>query len=210
MYASIFLLFPSLVLASAGGASLYVSPSCGSYTVGDTFHVSINVYTGGALINATEGVLNFTADSLKVESISKDGSILALWTEEPSYSNRDGEVRFSGGLPHPGYTGSQGTILDVVFKVKDSGIAALDFGDAKVLASDGNGTDILSGTGGASYTCVQKPAEKAVLEEAERAGKMSGGGIVMFLAGIASIVAVLAVSVAVYRWTNRKFPNPKL
>jgi hypothetical protein len=209
LFIAMFLFAPS-ALAAAGGATLYVSESCGSYTVGDTFPVSIMVYTGGAPINAAEGVLNFTADSLEVEAISKDSSVFVLWTEEPSYSNRDGEIRFSGGVPNPGYTGSVGTILDIVFRVKDSGIAALDFSDARVLANDGKGTDILSGTGGASYTCVQKPAERAVLEEAERAGKMPGEGIIPFLVGIASIAAILAVSVAVYRWTNRKFPNPKL
>ena len=209
LFIAMFLFAPS-ALAAAGGATLYVSESCGSYTVGDTFPVSIMVYTGGAPINAAEGVLNFTADSLEVEAISKDSSVFVLWTEEPSYSNRDGEIRFSGGVPNPGYTGSVGTILDIVFRVKDSGIAALDFSDARVLANDGKGTDILSGTGGASYTCVQKSAEMEVLEEAERAGKMPGGGIIPFLVGIASIAAILAVSVAVYRWTNRKFPNPKL
>ena len=167
LFIAMFLFAPS-ALAAAGGATLYVSESCGSYTVGDTFPVSIMVYTGGAPINAAEGVLNFTADSLEVEAISKDSSVFVLWTEEPSYSNRDGEIRFSGGVPNPGYTGSVGTILDIVFRVKDSGIAALDFSDARVLANDGKGTDILSGTGGASYTCVQKPADRASGENAGR------------------------------------------
>ena len=69
LFIAMFLFAPS-ALAAAGGATLYVSESCGSYTVGDTFPVSIMVYTGGAPINAAEATPHIAVGPKKDPAIN--------------------------------------------------------------------------------------------------------------------------------------------
>src|SRR3989338_5400274 len=92
--ALVFSLFP--VLAQA--ATLNFSPPSGSYGVGNTFLVNVNVESTDQAINAASGVVSFPWDKLEVVSISKQGSIFSLWPAEPSFSNTAGPVSFEGIL----------------------------------------------------------------------------------------------------------------
>lgn len=148
----------------AAGATLSLSPSSGSYTVGDTFSVTIGVHTGGASINAAEATLNFPSEKLQVLGISKGGSIFKMWAVEPDYSNDQGVISFAGGIPGSSYNGTSGKVLTINFKIKSEGQAAIDFSGARVLAADGKGTDIFGAAQGGSYTfspAAIKPSIKA-------------------------------------------------
>ncbi|MDP2930287.1 MAG: cohesin domain-containing protein [bacterium] len=136
----------------AAGATLSLSPSSGSYTVGDIFSVVIGVHTGGASINAAEATLNFPSEKLEVVSISKGGSIFPMWAVEPDYSNGQGVISFAGGIPGSSYNGTSGKVLTINFKIKGGGQAVIDFSGARVLAADGKGTDIFAAAQGGSYT----------------------------------------------------------
>ena len=72
--------------------------------------------------------------------------------QEPSYSNSAGTVNFEGIVLNPGYTGSQGKILTITFKVKGGGNAPLIISSGSVLANDGQGTNILTSAGRANFT----------------------------------------------------------
>lgn len=141
-----------LNIKSADAAALYFSPKSGTYTVGKYFSVSVNVSTGDSAANAFQGTINFPADKLQLTSIiSKSGSIMSLWVEEPSFSNSDGTAHFAGVVLNPGFTGPSGKIITLNFKVKSAGKAHLGFSDGAVLANDGQGTNILSGFGAADF-----------------------------------------------------------
>lgn len=135
----------------AASASLYLAPNAGTYTVGNTFSITIRVNTDSA-INAVEAVLFFDNEDMEVTTLSKTGSILTLWPVEPSFSNSAGSISFGGGLPTPGYTGSSGRLLIVTFRVKTAGTGSINFSSGAVLANDGNGTNILTGMTGGAYT----------------------------------------------------------
>ncbi len=135
---------------NASAATLYFSPRAGTYIVGKSFSVSINVSTVDSA-NAFEGTINFPEDKLQLTSLSKSGSIMSLWVQEPSFSNSVGTVRFEGVVLNPGYTGSSGKIITLNFKVKSAGEARLGFADGAVLANDGEGTNILTGAGAADF-----------------------------------------------------------
>jgi hypothetical protein len=164
-----FLIFASLVFVpqlTQAAATLYISPATGSYKVGELFSVLLNVNTGGDPINAAMAQLNFDNSRLSVVSIGFSQSIFSLWTEEPTYSNTAGTIRFSGGLPNPGFTGSSGTILRITFKPKASGPAPVVFISGSVLANDGKGTNIVDGLKGGLFNIVAateqpKPAPSA-------------------------------------------------
>jgi hypothetical protein len=137
---------------AAEGASLYLSPSVGVYSVGDFFSVTVKVDTGGVAINAAEAVIVFSKDKLDVVNVSKTGSIFALWTEEPTFSGAAGTVSFGGGLPSPGFTGSGGNLITITFKAKATGNALVSFSSGAVLANDGKGTNVLTNMRDGNYT----------------------------------------------------------
>lgn len=151
-WVSLFLgLFPFLAFAQA---KLLVTPSLGTYQVGELFSVLVNVDSGNQPINASSAHLNFDNQKLEVASIGYSQSIFNIWTEEPSFSNAAGSIKFSGGLPNPGFTGKSGSILRVTFKTTGVGQAPISFVTGSVLANDGRGTNILDSLNGGVYSVV--------------------------------------------------------
>jgi hypothetical protein len=141
--------FPSFAQAQA---TLLISPREGIYEVGELFSVLINVNTGGADINTAVAQLNFDNAKLEVESMGYSRSIFTLWTEELRFSNEGGTIRFSGGVPNPGFNGASGAIARITFRPKATGVASVVFLSGSVLANDGKGTNILDSMQGGVFT----------------------------------------------------------
>lgn len=133
-----------LLPISAFAATLAVTPASGNYSVGTTFTASIAVQSDGTPLNAVSGILSFPADELEVVALTKGGSIITLWIQEPSFSNTAGTIQFEGVVPSPGYSGVTGKVLGVTFRVKATGQSLLSFSAGSVLANDGEGTEILT------------------------------------------------------------------
>jgi four helix bundle protein len=138
-------------IAQASAASLYFSPSSGSYSVGQNLSVGVYVLSPDKAMNAASGVVNFSKENLQLVSLSKSGSIFSLWVQEPSFSNSEGTANFEGIVLNPGFTGNSGKILTLNFKVLKPGKANLSFYSGSVLANDGEGTNILNNLGTASF-----------------------------------------------------------
>lgn len=144
----------------ANAASLNFSPGAGSFTAQNNFTVSVYVSTNQAM-NGAEATVEFPTNKLEVIGVSKAGSIFSLWIREPTYSNVGpvGNVRFEGVRLNPGYTGAKGKIIDITFRIRDTGVANVTFGGGAVLANDGHGTNIITSFGSAAF--VLKPAPSA-------------------------------------------------
>lgn len=142
-----------LNLSTANAATLYFNPSSGTYQTGRNFTVLVKTQSSAAL-NAASGVVTFPTNKLEVVGVSKVASIFNLWVQEPSFSNRDGNVRFEGIVLNPGFSGD-GKLIGITFRVKSVGDASLTFQSGSVLANDGLGTNILSDLGNASFTFSQ-------------------------------------------------------
>ncbi len=145
------LLFTATSSVKAGGASLYLSPSTGTYQVDKTFSVAVKVNSGGEAINAAEGKLVFNPSEFEIVNISKSGSIFSLWTTEPTFSNSAGNIIFGGGTPD-NFIGTAGSIIAISFRAKASASAEVGFSSGSVLAADGMGTNILASIKGGVYT----------------------------------------------------------
>jgi hypothetical protein len=141
------LIFTFCIFSEANAANLYFSPSSGSYTVGSSFSVSVYTSSADQAMNAASGVISFPQDKLEVSSISKSGSIISLWVQEPLFSNSAGTVSFEGIVLNPGFTGATGKIITINFRAKAAGTALLNFSSGSVLANDGKGTNILVSLG---------------------------------------------------------------
>jgi hypothetical protein len=140
----------------AFAASLTLSPSAVSVAAGDTFVERVLATSPTQAANAVSGTLSFPTDLFSVVSTSKANSVLTLWVQDPSFSNSDGTVDFSGVVPNPGFTGS-GTVFSVTFQAKQAGQGTISFLASAILANDGNGTDILSGTNSSNVTVTNAP-----------------------------------------------------
>jgi hypothetical protein len=140
----------------AAGATLSLSPASGTYNVGDVFSVNVVLNSGGGNgVNASDGTIKFDTGYLAVKSLSRDKSIFNLWTTEPNFSNPSGVISYSGGSP-TAYKSSAGIIFSITFMALKAGEGAVSFSAASALAADGQGTNILSNTGGGKYVFGEK------------------------------------------------------
>ena len=147
-------------------ATMYPSPSSGSYDIGQTFTVTVYTSSADQALNAISGTLSFPTDKLEVTSLSKSGSVVSLWVQEPSFSNSSGKVSFEGIVLNPGYKGSAGKVISVGFRTKSSGTADVTFSSGSILANDGQGTNILNGLGTGRFA-IEVPASGPAAPEAD-------------------------------------------
>lgn len=152
--ATLLVLFATTSFANA--ANLTISPTGGSYTVGKSFSVDVLVSNNKDNINAVSGEISFPSDLLQVTAISKSGSLIGMWAEEPAFNNTDGKATFEGVSLNPGFSGTSGKVVTITFRVKTEGKAAVSFKSGSVLANDGNATNVLGTLGSANFTLIEE------------------------------------------------------
>jgi hypothetical protein len=130
-------------------ANIILSPLNVSTKVNKTFSVDVLVTGNKDPINAVSALVTFPADVLSVSSISKTGSFITLWAEDPSFSNTAGTVNFEGVALNPGFSGATGKVVTITFKAKQAGNVNILVKSGSVLANDGNATNVLGTTAGA-------------------------------------------------------------
>lgn len=142
----------------AGGASLFFSPNKGEYLVNNTFDVGLLVNTGDQAINAIETTVTFPADLLQVVNPVVSNSFIEFWIAGPTYSNTEGKLTLQGGLPSPGVSTTSGVITTIQFRAKAAGKATLKYeSSSKILANDGQGTNILTARAPATFDLKLPP-----------------------------------------------------
>src|SRR3989344_8750698 len=142
--------------------SLFFSIPEKQTTIGERFVVDVRVESKIAPINAVSGTLLFPENLLRVISISKDKSIVNLWTLDPTIGR--GSILFEGIILNPGFQGSSGLIFRATFEAKTSGTAVFNFSKGAILANDGRGTNILAALGSANFNILagSLPPEEGV------------------------------------------------
>lgn len=152
-----FVLFFSFFIFGANvtnAATLYLSPSSGNYSVGNILTANVLINTEGVPVNNAEAVINFPNNLLEIVSISKSNSVFSLWVEDPTFSNSAGTLTFNGGMPTPGFSGSSGKIISIVFRAKKTGLASVIFSSEAVRANDGLGTNVFKNSSNAQYNLI--------------------------------------------------------
>lgn len=163
-----FLIFGALLFftwtTSVWSADLKFSPASAKYKVGDTFSVAVILATPNQSANAVSGTISFPVDKLRVSSLSKSGSIINLWAQEPTFSNTSGQIKIEGVILNPGYTGSAGRVITIEFVAKVAGEAIVSFSNGDILANDGAGTSIVNQLLKASYSITNPlPVEPKII-----------------------------------------------
>lgn len=158
-----FTVFLVLLLVFFGGiqktnaAVLKLSPNNGTFTVGDTFDVSLFLDTEGREINLVKATLSFPSDKLQLVSPAAGNSIIGMWVISPKYDEQKGVAELSGGIFN-GIKTSNGLVNKFVFRVKSVGTATIKLGnDSNVLLNDGEGTEALSRADNGIYNLALPP-----------------------------------------------------
>jgi len=148
---------------SASAATLKINSNSAILSSGETATLNVVLNSEGIAVNNAEATITFPSELFDILSISKAGSIFSLWVEEPYFSNSSGVITLNGGVPTPGFNGSNGPVVSIVVRAKKNGQAEFVFSSAAVRANDGLGTDVLSNKQGKIITVADK--EKPVVEE---------------------------------------------
>lgn len=148
-------------------ANIIISPSSVTTKVGKTFAVDVMVSNNTDAINAVSANVTFPADALQVVTVSKKGSFINLWAEEPSFSNDKGTVSLEGVALNPGFDKATGKVVTITFKAVQAGNVSVSVKSGSVLANDGNATDVLKTTGAAFVYVNEEEAVKEVAVKQE-------------------------------------------
>ncbi len=119
---------------------------------GDRVTIDVRVQSSERSINAISGSVIFPDALLHVVSVSKENSLMNLWTEDPRLTRN--KVVFEGIILNPGFQGGSGLVFRITFEAKAAGTATLSFADGAVLANDGLGSNILTTLSSTSFLIV--------------------------------------------------------
>lgn len=141
----------------AAGASLSIFPQTGTFTVRNTFEVSVYLNTGGNDVNVVKVDLKFDPEKLQVITPAKEISAVGEWIFPPSFSNKRGTVTLQGGFPGRGINTSESLISVIVFEAVSSGETTVSFLDSSqvLLAEEGN--DVLTSVNRGVYNIIPSP-----------------------------------------------------
>lgn len=142
---------------AAGGASFYAAPERTSYQVGDVVRVAVLINSAGQAVNAGEATVTWSP-GLQYSFVSTASSIFTTWTSGGGAGpvGSAGSVYFSGGLSNPGYNGTAGRVVTVIFNATQPGTFNVNIAGSQILANDGMGTNILCCSTGTSFTVGAK------------------------------------------------------
>lgn len=142
---------------------------------GDEFTVEVTIDANEGAINAIQGTLVYDASHISAVSIQHGKSVLRYWVTKPALPDTPGSIEFIGGLPYPGFTGTGGNIMSVVFRADAPGTETsfTVAQGAKVLLNDGNGTETSISYVGADLSiaaadtpvCLAGPAERVIISD---------------------------------------------
>ncbi len=118
-------------------SDVFFIPQNSEHYNNNTLIKDVYLDTNDKYINVIKSKIIFNSDVLEAIDIIKGESIIKLWTENPVISNKEGFVKFSGGIPN-GHKGS-GLVLKIIFKTKNEGDCKLNFSETKIFLNDGKG-----------------------------------------------------------------------
>ena len=157
-----FLLSPAV--ARAAGGTLFVSPETGVYTIGEIFDIKVLADTGGEKINAAEAELTFNPETLEVEKISVEESILNSWPTPPIFSNQKGTIRFSGWTKN-NFSGDDGLLVTITFKALRTQTSNAYLAAGAILAADGKGSNIITSMKSGFYSVEPQHIDAEVIPD---------------------------------------------
>lgn len=126
----------------AQNVAISFNPASKAFDVGEQFSIDMVLETETTVVNVIQADIYFPASLISVIDIDKNEAVFPLWQKEPVVSDIEEKISFVVGVPQGGFLGKD-KIITINFIANQTGDFDLNFGSAKVLASDGYGTDVL-------------------------------------------------------------------
>ena len=143
-------LFSAIGQASAQEeATFTLSPSSGTYNLGDKFSVELKLDSSQPL-TSVKSELSFDPSIVKVADIDSDSGVFTYWWEK-FFDNEKGAIRLQASVPSPGQT--EGLIAKINFEAVKAGQSTVSFNPSS-LALKPNDEDIfnLTASVGANFS----------------------------------------------------------
>ncbi len=102
-----------------------------------TLHVIANA---DEPVNVIGAVITAPEDLITIENISRENSVIDLWSEEPAI--KDSSIHFSGGIVNKTGFLNEGIVLTITLLPIKEGTAVINFEETHMLAHDGTGMDV--------------------------------------------------------------------
>lgn len=150
---ALLLLVANSAVALESTQNLFFSVPPSKVEVGERFTLAVKVRANEQSINAISGAITFSESMLRVVSLSKNKSIINLWTRDPIASRN--KVSFEGIILNPGFQGTNGVIFNITFEAVRPGTALVKFSEGAILANDGRGTNVLAKLGSTNVKIIQ-------------------------------------------------------
>ena len=197
-------------------ASLFLSPAGGTYSVGERIFVKVLV-SSNTSINAVSGALSFPTSIFSVEAVSKTSSIINFWASGPTYSNDTGTINFEG-VALSGFHGDAGTVITITLHALKAGSGTISFRSGKVLANDGQGTDVTSTVSGGTFqikaakvspkspapVVPSVPAPPVEVKGVPTVTTTSWGSVIYFCSALIALLGLLA---GYFLWRRHSAPR---
>lgn len=144
-------------------ATLTILPHLSTICADEVLPVRI-VLDATDAVNAVQGTLTYDPTALSIESVSTGGSVFQFWPVRPTVNTERGTITFAGGLPNPGYSGKDATLVTLYVKpLRSDGITKLSWSrETAVLLNDGKGTH--ASTSLVNATLTASPESSSVCE----------------------------------------------
>lgn len=164
----------SSVRAAVASPHLSLSPSSGSYSVNDTFNVTVNIDSGSEIVGGADGV--GTYDSAKLELVSATKSSSMVFNETDGGGNCSINTATAGKFSFTCYSNDaltdkavNGSLVVLNFKAKATGTATVNFTctsgsttDSNIVKTSTSGDVIVCGENvNGSYTIGEASGESS-------------------------------------------------
>lgn len=139
-----YLLNPSSSLAASS-----ILEGDGQPILNSQWKVSVFVKSDQEKINTFAGRIGYPQQILEVSEVRDAGSIINFWVE-PAKVIEAGAISFAGITPG-GWQGDRGSLLEIIFRVKEAGKGLVEFNQGEAYLNDGNGTRTTFDDGNLSF-----------------------------------------------------------
>jgi len=145
-----------VLTGEAKAAALQLNSPGGSYSVGNTFDVKIDLSLSSESVDGVDAILNYNTSVLSVDKIT-NGS---LFVDYPTatYDSSQGTISVSGLASSTSPVTAGGTVATITFKGESEGTGTVTFNFTSGSGTDSNvaenttGNDILESVVNGSYT----------------------------------------------------------
>ena len=145
-------LFLSLFAPTADAATLSLRPASGTYELGEEFSATVELDPEGVPLFGVDATMTFDPALLFVLDVSGEASVIDDWESEPSFSNDEGTISFSGTSDKAIRVNSM--LLSIDFRVVGHGESNLSFSEVILTTEDNEPLADAINSPNISYTTV--------------------------------------------------------